>query len=319
MKRNPLTILTAALIGLIFVTMLVAFQVRQTEVAVVTTFGRYTRTIEKPGLKFRWPWPIQNVYRFDNRIHNFEKKYEQTTTQDGRIILIEAFVGWKIRDPKLFLERFNGDITRAEQSLEGLLRDAKNSVVGRHPLADFISPDPKALKFDQVEQEMLAAMQSRATNTYGIEVALLGIKQIGLPESITAKVFERMKAEREELVRKYRGEGEAEAQKIRSNADTQKAKILAQAESQATVIEGQAEAQAAKELKTFEKNPDLAVFLLKLKALQQALKERSTLVLDPRTPPFDLLHGDAFPKNADTQSPPPAPAKPGEAKQAGKN
>lgn len=292
MKRNPVTLITAGLIALIFLALLFVFQVRQTEVAVVTTFGKYSRTVSNPGVNFRLPWPVQNIYRFDNRIRNFEKKYEQATTSDGKIIIIQVFLGWKVKDPRTYLERFGGEATRAEASLEGLLRDAKNSVVGRHPLADFISPNREELKFDDVEQEMLASIQQKAADTYGIDVTMLGIKQIGLPESITSKVFERMKSERERLVKQFRGEGEGKAQEIRSEADKKKADILAQAESQATIIRGGAEAKAAAALKTFQANPELAVFLIKLEALEKALKEKATLVLDPRTPPFDLLQGE---------------------------
>lgn len=298
MKRNPVTLITAGLIALIFLALLFVFQVRQTEVAVVTTFGKYSRTVSEPGVNFRLPWPVQNIYRFDNRIRNFEKKYEQTTTSDGKIIIIQAFLGWKVKEPRTYLERFGGETTRAEASLEGLLRDAKNSVVGRHPLADFISPNREELKFDDVEQEMLASIRQKAADTYGIDVTMLGIKQIGLPESITTKVFERMKAEREQLVRQFRGEGEGKAQEIRSEADKKKADILAQAESQATIIRGGGEAQAAAALKTFQENPELAVFLIKLEALEKALKEKATLVLDPRTPPFDLLQGEQPPAAA---------------------
>lgn len=296
MKRNPVTLVTAGLIAIIFAAMLFAFQVRQTEVVAVTTLGKYSRTVSQPGFKLRLPWPIQNVYRFDNRTHNFEKKYEQTTTTDGRIIMIEAFIGWRIKDARIFLERFGGDVARAEQSLEGLLRDAKNSTVGRHPFSDFISPNREELHFDDIEQEMLAAIKDKAADTYGIGIDLLGIKQIGLTESLTQKVFDRMKAEREQLVRQYRADGERRAQDIRSAADKEMADILSAAESQARVIRGEAEASAAKALKTFEQDPELAVFLIKLDTLEAALKEKATLVLDPRTPPFDLLQGEGSTK-----------------------
>lgn len=280
--------------------MLFTFQVRETEIAIVTRFGKFERQVDEAGLQFRLPWPIHKVYKFDRRIHNFEKKYEQTTTSDGRIILIETFVGWRINNGRTFLERFGGDISRAEQSLEGLVRDAKNTVVGRHPFSDFVSPDPNQVKIDQIEKEMLEMIKQKAISAYGIEIVLLGIKQIGLPESITTKVFERMKAERQELVRRYRGEGEAEARKIRSEADRQSTEILAKAEAMATIIEGQAEAQASEALKIFEKNPKLAEFLLKLRTLEKTLKERSTLIIDPTTPPFDLLVNPQLKKSQST-------------------
>lgn len=298
MKRNPVTLVTAGLVAVIFAAMLFAFQVRQTEVVVVTTLGRYSRTVEKPGFQFRLPWPVQNVYRFDNRIHNFEKKYEQTSTADGKFIIIQTFIGWKIKNAQVYLERFGGRDQSAEESIEGLLRDAKTTVIGRHPFADLISPDREKLKFDDMEQEMLDGIRQKAADTYGIEVALLGIRQLGLPESVTTTVFDRMKSARQKLAGAYRGEGDKRAQQIRSAADKERSDILSQAESQATIIRGEGEAAAAKALKSFERNPELAVFLLKVNALEAALKNKATLILDPRTPPFDLLQGEN----------PPAPA-----------
>ncbi len=289
MKRNPITILTAVLVGLIFAALLFLFQVRQTEAAIVTTFGKYGDAPKGPGVHFRLPWPIQNVHRFDNRVQNFEKKFDQTTTRDSQTLLMDVFVGWKVADPRVFLERFGGDVTRAENNLDGLLRDAKNSVVGRHPLNHFISTNPQDLRFDEIEQEMLDLVKPQAAANYGIEIVLLGIKQIGLPESVTAKVFERMKAEREKLIKQYRGEGDGLARKIRADAELKREEILAEAERQATIIRGAADARAADALKAFEQEPALAKFLLKLDALEQSLKERSTLILDPQTPPFDLL------------------------------
>jgi len=71
MKSNPVTLATGIVVVLIFGAMLFCFQVRQTEVVVVTTFGKYARTITEPGFNVRWPWPIHNLHRFDNRIRNF--------------------------------------------------------------------------------------------------------------------------------------------------------------------------------------------------------------------------------------------------------
>lgn len=292
MKRNPVTLATGALVVLIFAALLFAFQVRQTEAVIVTTLGRYTRSLDQPGLYFRLPWPIQNVHRYDNRLRNLEKKYEQTTTADGRLIVIDVFLGWRVKDPRQFLELFGDNLAEAERNLEIQLRTAKNNTVGNHPLADFISVDPQSLRFDQIEAEMLAEIR-RATANFGVEIVLLGIKQIGLPESITTKVFDRMKAERERLVKQFQGEGERESIRIRSEADRRREEILAEAEGQARKILGEAEASAAALLKTFEQDPPLAVYLLKLDALEQSLKERATLVLDPRTPPFDLLQNPA--------------------------
>src|SRR5436190_16986744 len=98
-KRNPVTIIIGIVLILVFVLLLFVFQVRTTEVAVVTTFGRATRPITAPGPYFKWPWPIQKVQKFDKRIHNFESKFEQVLTPDGYSLLIMAYTGWTISQP----------------------------------------------------------------------------------------------------------------------------------------------------------------------------------------------------------------------------
>jgi membrane protease subunit HflC len=294
-KKNPLTLLIGTLLLLIFVAMLFCFQVRTTEVAVVTTFGKYSRSIPDPGLNFRLPLPIQKVYKFDNRLQNFERKFEQTTTKDAKNLLITVFVGWQVSDPKTYLERFNGDSVRAEQSLENLVRNAKNAVIGSYNFSDLVSPDPSQVKFDAVEGDILKALQGPARDTYGVSIELVGIKQLGLPESITGKVFERMRAERNRLVQQFNGEGEAKALEIRSEANRKRDELLAQADADSLRIRGEAEAAASKDYITLEQRPDLAVFLMQIEALKTALKDRATLILDEKVPPLNLLSGEKAP------------------------
>lgn len=295
MKRNSLTFTIGVLLVLVFGALLFTFQVRQNEIALVTTFGKPTRSLNtdtdrpEPGLFFKWPWPIQKVQKFDKRIQNFEGKFEETLTQDRYPLLVSVYSGWTINNPALFRERFGDSMDKARQNLEGLIRSAKNAVVGKHPFAHFISTDEAQLKFTDIERDILLAIQPEAKANYGIDVRFLGIERLGLPESITQKVFDRMKEERQRYVQKLQADGEAKARDIRSAADRERTETLAKAEAKVTEIKGQADAEAAKALAVFKDNPELAVFLLKINALEESLKERSTLILDQRTPPFDLL------------------------------
>jgi membrane protease subunit HflC len=291
-KKNPLTLLVGGMLLVVFLALLFCFQVRTTEVAVVTTFGRYANSYTNAGLYFRAPLPIQKVYKFDKRLQTFERKYEQQFTRDKKSPILSVYVGWRIADPRRFLESFNGDLLKAEQALENVVRDAKNSVIGSHDFTDLISPNPEQVKFDVIEGEMRAAMAGTALSAYGIAIQMVGIKELGLPESLTSKVFERMKTEREKLVKKYQGEGNAEADRIRSEADLQRKKLVAEAENQAQKIYGEAEAEATQHYRVMQQDPELAVFLLSLRSLEGSLKDRSTLILDERTPPFNLLKGD---------------------------
>jgi modulator of FtsH protease HflC len=289
MKRNPVTVVVGALLLLIFVLLLFLFQVRITEVAVVTTFGKVSHTAQA-GPHFRWPWPVQSVHKFDQRIHSFESKFEQVLTADGNNLLVAVYVGWKINDPTIFLTRFNGDVERAQGSLEGLIRNAYSGVVGKHPFGHFISTDAQELKFVEIEREMQARIQAdcRAL-TNGLDIAFLGIKRLGLPESVTKLVFERMQSEREVKVSQIQGEGTTQSSGIRTRADYESEKLLAEADAQATRILGEGEKEAARSFEVFKQEPELAIFLLNLKALDQFLQSRSTLILDENTAPLHLL------------------------------
>lgn len=294
MKRNPLILAIGIVLLIIVGLLLFVFQVRKSEVVVVTTFGKPTRNVAEPGPHLRLPWPIQAVHRFDQRVQTFEDRVTEGLTSDSFNLLTSVYVGWKVTDAKAFFPKFAGSsdpISEAEKMLSGRLSNAK-AVIGKHPLSDFLASDTETNRFAQIEQEILNVVRAQVpTNVYGLQIEFLGFKKVGLPESVTASVFERMTKERQVLASKSQFEGEAEAQKIRSEADRKAAEMLAAASGQATEIRGRAEAEAAKSLTVFQQKPELANFIFRLNALEGALKDRSTLILDQRTPPFDLFQG----------------------------
>jgi membrane protease subunit HflC len=290
MKRQQLTIWVSAILAVLFLFVVLVFQVRQTEIAVVTTFGQITRPINEPGGYFRWPWPIQKIYKFDRRLQNFESRFDQVTTADGRSLTVSIFAGWRIQKPQLFQERFKGSFTRAQDNIEDLVRNAQASVLAKYSFSELVSTNPDDLKLKQIEEEVLASVQSDSQiQRFGVDIEMLGFKRIGLPESITANVFDRMKAERQREVSRLESEGESEAIRIRAEADRQRQQILADAQAQATVIVGQGEAEAAKYYKVFQKNPEFAIFLMEIETLEGSLKDRTTMILDQQTAPFHLL------------------------------
>jgi membrane protease subunit HflC len=103
MKRNTLIVIIGTVLVVITALLLFVFQVRKSEVAVVTTFGRPTRPITEPGAYFKWPKPVQNVYKYDQRIQNFEDKFNESLTADNNMLLTSIYVGWQISDASVFL------------------------------------------------------------------------------------------------------------------------------------------------------------------------------------------------------------------------
>jgi membrane protease subunit HflC len=295
MNRNPLILIIGCLIGIIVIFLLFTFQVRKSEVAVVTTFGKVATPHTEPGLKGKWPWPIQKVYKFDQRIQNFEDQQTEGLTRDGFNLITSIYVGWRITEVTNFFPTFAGyadPIQEAEKTLKPLLSHAKSAVFGKHPLSDIVSATDNGTNYVGIENEILGAIQTdlRARH-FGIEIDFLGIKKLQIPESVTQNVFERMTSERKVLADRFQYEGEAEAAKIKSEAERNAGEMLARAESEAIRIRGEGEARAAESLKVFNQNSDLAILIFQLNALESSLKEHSILVFDPNTPPFNLFRG----------------------------
>jgi modulator of FtsH protease HflC len=289
MKRNPITWITGGVLVVIFVLMLFTFQVRQTEIAVVTTFGKYSRSITEPGFQTRLPWPIQKVYTFDNRIQVSGNQFGQTITRDQINLLATVYVGWRVVDPQLFLVSLGGDALKAEQNLEKTVLAKQYETIAKHDFSELVSTNRQELKFDLIEKEIVDGISNTVRTAYGIQICFAGIKQLGLPESISSKVFDRMKSERLALIKKYQAEGEKDAQGIRSDADLQANIILADAQAKAIKIVSDADAQVSEYYKVMQQNPELAKFLFQRKALENSLSNRTTLIIDQQTPPFNLM------------------------------
>lgn len=304
MKRNSLTVLVGILLLAMFALLLFTFQVRQTEIALVTTFDKPSRPITEPGFNWKWPPPIQRVIKFDKRIQTLDQdKIEQTLTRDSFNLVVQVYLGWSITNPELFFSSFpSGKAADVQPALEDLIRTAKSQVIGQHPFSHFVSPNPKDLQFVEIEKQMLEAIQPVALKNYGVQVKFLGIKKLALPESVTQKVFERMTAERVREQEYLRSQGQRDATTIKSDADVERAKILAKANAEATEIKGQADAESAKSYAVFNQDPELANFFYKLKALEEVGRERTALFLDPRTPPFDLLTTNYWQRTSPSQS-----------------
>lgn len=289
------TMLLGAVVAIVFLFSIFTYQVDSTEVAVVTTFGKMSENIETAGLKFRIPFPIQKIYKYDNRLRCFDGntgKLEETFTKDGLSIIIGVYAIYQITDPKRFFTNIK-DINIAEDRLNTLIRRSKTSAIGAHNFSELVNTDPTKVKLNNIEAEMMAGVNKDSIEDYGITVKSLGIKAIGLPASITEVVSNRMKSERNVVSTKFREEGMREAQKIKSEADTTSRNIITKAQAQAKRIKAEGDAVAAKSYAAFRQNPQLAAFLMKLDALKKIVDNRTTIVLDTKSAPFDILQMDA--------------------------
>jgi membrane protease subunit HflC len=289
MKNLAIPILIAV-IFLVMIVYLVTFQVRETESAFVTRFGKPVREITQPGLYAKWPTPVEQVHKFDSRMRVLEAELGETTTSGTVPIIVNTYVVWRVAEPLKFLNSVK-TIENAEGKLRNQINDTQNRVIGQHAFGEFVNSDPARIKFDQIQAEMLADLKDPVRKDYGIDIQTLGIKQLKISADVTKQVFERMKAERQRRTDATISEGDAEAVRIRTEANKKRDELLAAAEAQAKRIRGQGDADAAEYYKMLEADPQLAIFLRDLEALMTTLKERATVVIPADAAPFKLLTG----------------------------
>jgi len=301
MSKHLLTIFVALVIGLSLLFYLVTYQVRSNEVAMVLRFGKPVKPLPKAGIHLRWPWPIDEVRYFDNRLHVEEGYFEERYTRDRYNVIVSVCVGWRIAEDEDGVDQFNKNfgggldpIGDGWTKLRDIVRDRVHVAIGNHDLTDFVSvrEDMRAYGhpgYDKLESEIAETSRGEAASTYGIDVVLLKIKRLELPQSVTAKVYDRMKADRERESNRIITEGQTAADVIRENARSQSEQIVARAEAEAKRIRGEGDAEAAKHYEVLKANPDLAIYLRKIQALREVTKDGTTVVVDTTTPPFDLF------------------------------
>jgi membrane protease subunit HflC len=287
MKNLTITVFIV-LLFIVLALVFTMFQVRQTESALVMTFGKATRQITEPGLYFKWPPPIESVQKFDSRSRGLVAEPGETPTKGAVPIIVNTFIVWRIAEPLAFFNAV-GTPAEAESKLLSQISDTQNKVIGRHEFSEFVNSDPSKIKFDDIEKEMLTEIQKSVRADYGIEIRSLGIRQLKISEDVSKAVFERMKAERNRRTEATIAEGNAASKKIVTDALSMQTELLAAAEARAKAIRAQGDAEAAQYYKLLEQDPQLAMFLRDIDAMKKILEQRATVVISADTEPFKLL------------------------------
>jgi len=289
--KNFGTLAAAIFVAAVLILYMCTFQVRFTEVAIKKTWGKTTGTaIDEPGLQFKWPRPIQDVVVYDKRIRTLEDRTEETRTIDGKNLLITTFTLWRIEDPIKFHTNFPDSVEDGMKKLRTTIVTHKHAIVGMRPFGQFVSTDPSERKIREIEQELQAAIAKDAREEYGIEVVDFGIRKLGLPETVTTDIFRSMKADQDRLASRYVAEGDAKAANILADAEASKDRIMAAAQERVAEILREAQEVVGGYYKEFDRHPELRIFLDKLRSAREALKERTTIIIDAaKESPFDVF------------------------------
>jgi len=278
--KNSFVILVGVLLTVVLLTNMFCYQVRYDQVAVQTTFDKADDTSirDTPGLKWRWPWPVNKVALYPKRLQVLEDKIEELQTSDGKSVIVKTYLTWRIANPLDFYITLK-DPAEANRQLSSRLREIRG-LISNYRFDELVNTDRTRLKLTQVEQQASAMLNEALTEAgYGITIESVGIHKIVLPESTTEKVFETMIAAREQLAENALQEGQAQASAIRSEAASARERILAFAERKAQEIRSLGDREAAQQYANFAQDEEFAIFLRKIEALRKMLDHNTTFVL----------------------------------------
>lgn len=311
--KKSVQLIVAVVILVVLAAFMCTYSVRFTERAVVTTLGKATEgSVKKePGLYLKAPPPFQSVTKYDSRVRIFSLKVETQQTADSRQVAVETFCTWRVADPLKFFQNFSGGRERSEEHYaraEGVLKAnlrAAVGVVSTYTMEDLFTSDGAASKLPALEAKMLAALRDTKGGDaaaagvgrladYGIEAVDVGLTRILLPEEVTKAVFDRMRSGRERIARETESRGQSEAQAIRDRAESDAKRIKAFAEQFAQSIRDMGDREATQYLSQMNVNPELAVFLEKVKFLRDVQPRTATLVFSTNMPGVDLLSPDTL-------------------------
>ena len=308
--KKTINIIIFGLLLLIFGSFMFTFQVRQDEVAFLSTSGSASKPIETTGLKFRWPWPFQQLYKFDKRIQLETNDYEEMTTKNDTAVVVQFYFGWKIEESgaRKFFEAYKG--TDSEEHLKAARKQIKAVVqeTGKEIIKDYVTSvgyfisnsenrnDPQAERsegrqtFEETEKKIRENATKRVASQ-GVKITFVGIRRVGVPQKNLDVVLDAMVTEWTSKAETEKAAADSRATNILNTALNKKEAAISTAKIQAASQVSEAQEKAKKQFESFKKDPELASFLMQLDALEKSVKNQTTLILDETMGPFPILRG----------------------------
>lgn len=281
--------LTAAVVLLVLFWFGFTYEVREGSCAVVLRFGAVREKTEQAGLYMKLPWPFETVVTYDDRLITMESNKLETTTKDKRNIIIQSYVIYEIADPVLYHNSVGASGT-AESYIKAQIASATNSTMGTYELSALVSLETEKIKIDEIQNEIFTRVRDNCLANYGIQVVDVSILRLSLPETNLEAVFEQMRADRENDIKRILAEAEKQANKITTDADTEASEIMGNGVTDAAAIRAQTETEVAKIYAQAQAaNIELYKFLKDLDTVVSSVNSSTILVVKANEYPFNIL------------------------------
>ncbi len=206
--------------------------VDQTEKAVITTFGKFTKTVGA-GLHYKLPFGIQRAYLVKTQViqtetfgfrtiksgvvsqYSSEKFPDESTmlTGDLNIVDVEWIIQYRIENPEAWL--FN--VTDREKTIRDTSQSVLNMLVGDRTILGVIGPDRQNIQDEAIQ------LMNQLFSKYGLGIVVtqVQLQNIVPPEGVQAAFEDVNKAiqDMNRLINEGREAYNAEIPKVQGQAD----------------------------------------------------------------------------------------------------
>ena len=262
------------------------FIVQEGQQAIVTTFGRYTSTVDA-GFQWRFPYPFQahetvsvtqlrsvDVGR-NSVVPATGLRDSSMLTQDENIVDIRFTVQYRLKDAKNYLFENREPDKAVEQASESAVRE----IVGKSKVDSVLYEQRDAIAADLVKSVQAQLDRLKA----GILVVAVNVQNVQVPEQVQAAFNDAVKAgaDRDRL----KNEGQAYASDVIPKARGAAARLNEEALGYAQRVVAQAEGDAQRfrsVLNEYQKAPQVTRDRMYIDTMQQVLSNVSKVMVDSR-------------------------------------
>jgi modulator of FtsH protease HflK len=279
----------AALIGGVIVLIWLGsgvFIVQEGQQAVVTSFGRYSHTVDA-GFQWRFPYPFQahetvNVTQLRSTEVGRNSVSQATglrdssmLTQDENIVDIRFTVQYRLKDARAFLFENRDPETAVTLAAESAVRE----IVGKSKIDSVLYEQRDAIA-SQLVQSIQGQLDRLRT---GILVVNVNVQSVQPPEQVQAAFEDTLKAGQDGDRLKKEGQAYASSEipkaqgtsaRLRQEAEGYKARVIAQAEGDAD--------RFARQLVEYQKAPLVTRERLYIDTMREVYSNITKVMIDAR-------------------------------------
>ena len=277
----------ATVLGLLVFAILASsvYIIDEREKGIVLQFGDPVKVDVPVGIHFKVPF-IQSVNKYDARLQTLDERPDRVITVNGKYLLVDSFVKYKISDVLTFYKATAGSFNQLNSVLSQRVESVLKNQFSSRTIVEVVAGERDLL------MSILLSNLNNSVDDLGVEIIDFRVKRIDLPPEVSSSVYQRMRTERNRLAEQLRSEGKEIAREIRAVADKDRVVILAEAYKKAEQLRGEGDAESTRiYAEAFGQDPEFYEFTRSLKAYVETFENKSdVLLIDSNSEFFKYLN-----------------------------